>query len=1261
MKTTAYVFLLVLLGTATLVAQSNFHNTHHLDPYNPEYVKGEVLIKFKDEATVNINTMRGFAKTGIVSVDQLLEAYQTESIGKVFKETREQRQRKTVKTIRDFKGKEIEVPALYNIYKLTFDTIWDAKQIIEELQKDENVDFAEPNYFAYTTELLKKLRILEDPLQTNPLFNFDNSNSTPDDPLYNQQLGIITTQIDQVWDTVTGDTTQIIAILDTGVDWLHPDLSANTWNNTDEIAGNGIDDDNNGKTDDIRGWDFINNDNNPMDDNSHGTHVAGIAAARGDNGIGIAGVNWFVKILPIKVFKSDGIGDVATISQGINYAAENGATVLNMSFGGYARSLTMETALINAYLTADLVASAGNNGESIYSIDPDNPTTHYPAGLSYVLGVEAMAAFSNYDPDGPILSTFPENFNYELTAPGSGVISTAPNGTYVSMSGTSMSAPLVSGAISLYRTQFPAASREKLWGDFIHTSSGCIKVYDAFYPDSVFPNFDMTDYAIEDTLAANDQDGQADAGELIQIYTTIRNTWGYADSVYALLAHSVYGDTNDLDFVHDSVFFGSLSTYGTLTNLADPFLIRIDSNCFNHRNVTLNLTMRNAGDTVSYVQEIDFIIYNGEELSGILTADTTLTPDKFWLINNSLRVDTGVTLTILPGTHLEINTIIDNRGTINASGTSDSIIAIKGSFNGNGTFKYIDFDLNEQELSVDSSELNHCNIINGRTVHAKKISFCTLENFHLTGAIFGDTDSIISTNIHNSYLDGAGTNAFIQCLFDNIIGGYAGIKSSKYCVFNNFQNILVYLYPNWPDMWTKMYLIQSDLNQHQKNSFLETDTLFYFVKTYGQSNYQNFPNHYWGTNNVDKIKQKYYDFWLDATIPKLVIDPVLAAPSDSCPGHVWKVLVNGKDAQDEIVDPVGVGLQKFEVFFNRAMDTTVIPLLSFGVRSPFIQNIVDNAASWSLDKKIWTAYYNVDLYTGDGTHTIRVAEAKDSTGQQIPNEDSRFAFIIQAAGVQSVNFMATAGIGKVELEWNSTGLIDFLGFNMYRYMNITDTTFSNPIVINTSLITDTVYNDFSIIPDTTYHYYYKIVDTDLQESDSSNIVTATPFNAANGDANGDLAVNVLDITTIVSYMLNEYPSPFLFDAADVNYDDEINVLDIIALVQLINGKKSLSILPLPEFNKEMAYYLMIDNKMQLESMGNVAALQFKIKDKRGKIKELEELKIFSLAHGFEFAYAVVDDHIIGILFSLSGKEIPTGNTDLFRFEGIDIDAIEFSG
>jgi len=156
---------------------------------------------------------------------------------------------------------------------------------------------------------------------------------------------------------------------------------------------------------------------------------------------------------------------------------------------------------------------------------------------------------------------------------------------------------------------------------------------------------------------------------------------------------------------------------------------------------------------------------------------------------------------------------------------------------------------------------------------------------------------------------------------------------------------------------------------------------------------------------------------------------------------------------------------------------------------------------------------------------------------------------------------------------------------------------------------------------------------------------------------------VLDITTIVSYMLNQSPNPFLFDAADVNYDDEINVLDIIGLVQLINGKKSSTTQPLPEISNERAYYYFDDNKVGFESKGNVAALQFRLKVKSKKLmvkSNLDDLKIFSIAKGFEFAYCVVGDEIIGILYSLSGREMPEGLTDLFRFEGIDINDIEIT-
>jgi len=1273
MKKIIFTLLLILMGSGILFAQSNFHNNHYIDPYNPEYVKGEVLIKFKDEVEVKSSFKSGIALTGVNSVDDILQSYQLEAITKLFKETREQRQRKTVKYIRDFKGKEIEVPALFNIYKLKFDTIWDAKQIIEELQKDNNIVYAEPNYLVYTNEVIENGRVPNNPPKQTPLPSITGERDPfPNDPLYQNgsQNYLDAMNLPLVWDTITGDSTQVIAILDTGVDWTHPDLADNIWNNQNEIAGNTNDDDGNGFQDDTRGWDFVNNDNNPMDDNSHGTHVAGIAAARGNNGIGIAGINWYAKIMSIKVFTNNGVGEAATIVQGINYAADNGATILNMSFCGYGRSFTMENALINAYLTADLVAAAGNDAKSIYSLDPFNPTTAYPAALPYVIGVQALAEFSNYDPDGPIHSTFEEGFNYELTAPG-GALSTSFNGTYIFMQGTSMAAPMISGSVSLYRAHFPNVSKEKLWGDFIYSSPNMIDVYNAFNPIDIHPILDVSDYSIMDDLPGDDQDGHADAGETVGLFITARNTWGNADSVYALISHSIYSDPNDVSFTNDSVYLGSISTYGTLTNSTDPFLINISQDCFNNRNVTVDITLKNAGDTLSFTQGVDFIIYNGEELSGILTTDTILTTGKLWLINNNLRISSGVTLTILPGTHVELYAGIDNRGFIHAEGTADSMIYITGGgFNGNGLFKYINFDLNVSDMSVNTN-IERCNILNGGKIEANKIINSTFRN---CGTIwikyfsFGNTDSIISTNVYNSCADELGRGFFDQCLFDNVVCGQ-GSNSSQFtnCVFNDFTNIYVYLYPNSPNLWSPNFLIQSNYDLHNRNSFLNNNIEYYFVKTSGQDNYQNLPNQYWGTNNETRIREKYYDFMQDVTLPYLVVDPILTVPSDSCPGHVWKVLVNGIDSQDEIVDPVGVGIQKFEVFFNRAMDTTFSPTVTFGLRFPFIQNVVNDSTSWSSDKKTWTGYFNLGLYTGDGIHTIRVADAKDSIGNKIPVEDDRFTFVVQAAGVQSLNFMATPGIGKVEMEWNNTGLEDFLGFNMYRYMNITDTTFSEPATVNETLITDTIFIDYNVIPDTTYHYYYKIVNTDLHESDSSNIVTATPFDAANGDANGDLAVNVLDITTIVSYMLNQNPSPFLFDAADVNYDDNINVLDIIGLVQLINSKKSATTQPLPEVSNDIAYYQMFENTLSLETKGNIAALQFRLKatmpDSRQESQKptaLDKVKIFSLVQGFEFAYAVVDNEIIGILYSLSEREIPEGISELFRFEGVDIDDLQIT-
>ena len=175
--------------------------------------------------------------------------------------------------------------------------------LVEQLKDNPNVEYAEPNYI-YGIDDFEVGDVIT--AEEASKMNTSNNSSTIEvnDPLYSSQTNITSTNIDDVWEQyTTGDGSQVIAILDTGGDYTHPDLEANTWINEEELNGvEGYDDDGNGYIDDIRGWDFINLDNAPLDDNMHGTHVAGIAGAVGNNGIGIAGAAWDVKLMHIKVF-----------------------------------------------------------------------------------------------------------------------------------------------------------------------------------------------------------------------------------------------------------------------------------------------------------------------------------------------------------------------------------------------------------------------------------------------------------------------------------------------------------------------------------------------------------------------------------------------------------------------------------------------------------------------------------------------------------------------------------------------------------------------------------------------------------------------------------------------------------------------------------------------------------------------------------------------------------------------------------------------
>lgn len=251
--------------------------------------------------------------------------------------------------------------------------------------------------------------------------------------------GFSRVQAEQAWSLTRGAGTTI-AVIDTGLDYNHEDIVGNVFVNSREILGDGIDNDLNGFIDDYRGWDFVNNDNNPYDDNGHGTHVSGIASAVEDNGKGIAGVAPDAKILAIKVLDASGSGAIDGVIKGIRYAADLGAKVINMSLGIAKRYLS--TVLLNAFQDAVNYAT-GKGSVVIVAAGNENvdSSTTAPAGLANTVAVGATdssnrkASFSNTRPD--------------LAAPGVTIASLMAGGGYVYMSGTSMASPFVAGAAAL--------------------------------------------------------------------------------------------------------------------------------------------------------------------------------------------------------------------------------------------------------------------------------------------------------------------------------------------------------------------------------------------------------------------------------------------------------------------------------------------------------------------------------------------------------------------------------------------------------------------------------------------------------------------------------------------------------------------------------------------------------------------------------------------------------------------------------------------
>ncbi len=287
----------------------------------------------------------------------------------------------------------------------------------------------------------------------------------PNDPDLDQLWGMNSTYgIDApgAWAQTLGDSSVVVAVIDTGIDLDHPDLVDNLWTNSGEIAGNGIDDDNNGFIDDIHGWDFVNSDGSPDDDNNHGTHVAGTIAASA-NSIGVVGVAPGVQVMGLKFLNSSGSGMTSHALQALQYAIDNGALISNNSWGGGGFSSAMETLLTQAETANHVFVAAAGNASTNIDTYPSYPAAYQNPNVISVASIQSdgsQSSFSNYGTS-----------NVDVAAPGSGILSTISGGGYATFNGTSMASPHVAGIVALMRSLAPTVSTADIKQILVETST----------------------------------------------------------------------------------------------------------------------------------------------------------------------------------------------------------------------------------------------------------------------------------------------------------------------------------------------------------------------------------------------------------------------------------------------------------------------------------------------------------------------------------------------------------------------------------------------------------------------------------------------------------------------------------------------------------------------------------------------------------------------------------------------------------------------
>lgn len=979
----------------------------------------------------------------------------------------------------------------------------------------------------------------------------------------------------------------VVAVIDTGVDYTHKDLADNIWVNEGEIPGNGIDDDSNGYVDDVHGVDFVDGDCDPMDEHGHGTHVAGIIAMTPGNGGGV-GVAYGAKIMCVRAGQANGSFASSDIAKAIKYAADNGADVINMSFGGTGRSYLVESALQDAFPSCVLVAAAGNDGlptTDAINAGYFNTEDIYPAGYKYVIGVMAtdnnksLASFSNWDYlEG-------QNCEYEMAAPGVNIYSTLPGNRYACWSGTSMATPNVAAAAAILRSKYTDKSKYSsryIMGQLCSattSSVGFIAPKGDFhsYPvlnirDSLTkqaqPELSLDEvYTLDyqDVSSLNNGDGIAQPGETIDMGIAVWNRWGAATDITVKVdADSVAGIPNKyVEFINDEIKLSDVGTFASvnngftytdekLTGISNPIRFKIKEGTPNDIQITFNIsiTAKNGLDErddnlYSSSASYTLTVQNGVALSGIINEDMTLTNDKLWILENNVLIPEGVTVTVEPGTRIQFwsadpnnkyganaNVYLQVEGRFIAEGTEEQLIEMypgKGfedkAVTITGTGSYIDFKdsgLVDDDYDKKYASLKYVNIYNATYYASDPYSLSAGKPFNVTiidhcnftysysfryGVLFAKSIA----NSHFSNMSMKSRNSYGICAYDITTTLFDNYDNQRVYPYDRFEKNVALNYHGKKDDEPSIIVGASDkynplfannaiLNSFYLNNYDNIRAIGSFdaSKDYNGRTTYDISGNYWGTTNPDLVKVQCYDADWDVSRNDLIQEPYLTLDDDMSDIYPFVTEAYLTDKDGNRIDKVsGAQTVKMHVKFNRDMASDIQPMVTYGGSEPYTDFAV--SGDWANARE-WVGEFKIDPYIDLGTMYIRVkgAAAADDKWLVTGNDWGRFKFEITNSSAQSMSLTGEGQLGKNFLSWMQDDYDTLAGYNIYRATKYDAD--KKPEKQNFTRVNKSVLNadelsfiDENVRAGTDYYYYFTVVDTDLNESKASNVISCCPL------------------------------------------------------------------------------------------------------------------------------------------------------------------------